>query len=62
MAYGDKRDYPKIDIYVRRSPGGREFDWIGVTTWAATCREAREQYAERNGIDVKNVRAFFRKD
>ena len=37
MNYGDKRDYPKIDIYVNRN-------YRCSTTWAKTCEEAVERF------------------
>ena len=57
MAYGDKRDYPKIDIYVN----GR---FLGCTTWAATCREAiREVSKKRNLVpEGAKVTARFAKE
>ena len=39
MKYGDKRDYRKIDIY-------HGAQYVGSTTWARTCREAKERYIE----------------
>lgn len=37
MSYGNKRDYRKIDIY-------RDGVYVCSTTWAKTCREAREHF------------------
>lgn len=39
--YGYYRDYPTINIY-RRDTG----EYVCSTTWAKTCREALEQYAD----------------
>ena len=39
MAYGDKRDFPKIDISV-------DGEYVATTTWARTCREAVERFNE----------------
>ena len=55
MAYGDKRDYPKIDIF-----------WYGkytvTTTWAKTCKEAKQKYIEKmGGIAPHTVKAHFSK-
>ena len=50
-AYGDKRDYKKIDIYV---DGKYEVS----TTWAKNCKEAIEKYKAENPDD-KDVKAFF---
>ena len=51
LAYGDKRDYPKIElIYAGK--------YVGTTTWSKTCREAREQYIKRNPhLDPSKVKA-----
>lgn len=51
MAYGDKRDYPKIDIYYNQ-------DYVGSTTWAATCREARERYAKASGKELMLIKCY----
>lgn len=54
MAYGDKRDYPKINIFVN-----------GVyrcsTNWAKTCKEARERFIEKGEAMPygAKVTAFF---
>lgn len=39
--YGTFCDYPKIDIY-NRATGA----YICSTTWARTCKEALQQYAD----------------
>lgn len=41
MAYGDKRDYPKIDIYWRGL-------YRGTTTWAKTCKEAKQRFFDKH--------------
>jgi len=53
MAYGDKRDYPKIDIL---SHDGK---YLCSTTWARTIREAEQRYvaAHPEHIPVRAVRA-----
>ena len=33
MNYGNKRDYPKIDLYYLG-------DYYGTTTWSKTCKDA----------------------
>lgn len=56
MAYGDKRDYPKIDIYVRKwLPDGSAKVWtyVATTTWAKTCREAVMHWQDANGYGPK---------
>ena len=54
MNYGDKRDYPKIDVYVNRS-------YRGSTTWCKTCKEAVERYiAKGYAMPARaKVTAFF---
>ena len=52
--YGEKRDYPKIDIY-------RDGAYVGSTNWSRTLREAKDRYlacvgAPRNS--VRTVRAI----
>ncbi len=37
MQYGDKRDFPKIDIFVNG-------EYAASTSWARTCREAIERF------------------
>lgn len=51
-AYGDKRDYPKIHIYVNGS-------YVATTTWAKTCREAIDKYVEKHPEDKGKVTAHF---
>lgn len=41
MAYGDKRDYPKIEIYVNGV-------YKCTTTWSRTLTEAKEHYLLTN--------------
>lgn len=53
MAYGDKRDFPKIDIWVR----GKGYQ--ASTTWARTCAEAALRYATRHGLNPDLVGANF---
>lgn len=50
-AYGNKRDYPKIDIFV-------DGNYVATTTWARTNKEAVEQYIAKNpGADARKVTA-----
>ena len=58
MAYGDKRDFPKIDIF-RKIAGGHEY--LASTTWARSCKEACERYAAANGCAPEGLRAFYDK-
>ena len=44
-AYGDKRDYPKIEIW-RKYPTGGGARCECVTTWARTCKEAKARFLE----------------
>jgi hypothetical protein len=43
MAYGDKRDYRKIDVYV-------DGNYMASTTWAASLSEAVEVYKQTNPV------------
>lgn len=56
MAYGDKRDYPKIDLY--EMPSG---DYLGSTTWSKTLKEAKQRLAEARGLKLETLRAWFAK-
>lgn len=56
MAYGDKRDYPKIDLYVNGI-------YRASTTWAKTCKEAVARYEEANPQLCRDtVTAYFAKN
>ena len=51
-AYGDRRDYPKIELYYKGL-------YYGTTTWSKTCREAREKcIAENPHLDPSRVKAY----
>lgn len=53
MAYGDKRDYRKIDIYVARDG---HYKYVASTTWAKTLKEAKARYwANMNGRDKEHA-------
>lgn len=51
--YGNKRDYPKINIY-RRGAG-----YVCSTTWAGSCREAVARYALAHCIPETGLFARF---
>jgi hypothetical protein len=59
--YGDKRDYPKIDIYRRKASNPRIFDYVGSSTWSRTCREAKDRYLANTGLERKDVKTCFAK-
>jgi hypothetical protein len=40
-AYGDKRDFKKIEIFVKGK-------YVGTTTWAKGLKEAKEKFLEKN--------------
>jgi hypothetical protein len=54
LAYGDKRDYPKIEIFSNGM-------YVGTTTWARTIKEAIANYKKRNpdltGVKITASRA-----
>lgn len=56
IKYGDKRDYPKIDIFV-------ENVYAGSTTWSKTCKDAQRRYVCANLEETKGrkVQAHFDK-
>jgi hypothetical protein len=54
-AHGDKRDYPKIEIFV----GGK---YRATTTWAKSCKEAKEKFLEKNpDISPSEVKCEYKK-
>lgn len=58
MAYGDKRDYRRIDLSVF-NPADGFWHYAATTTWAATCREAVRQFATKRGLSIDRIRARF---
>lgn len=55
MVYGDKRDYPKIDIQEKRRDG--EWKYTCSTTWSNTCEEAAKEYCKLTSRSEDRVRA-----
>jgi len=48
-AYGDKKDYPKLHIFV-------DGEYKGSTTWSKNKKEAKDKYIEKNKeVDPKKV-------
>ena len=47
-AYGDKRDFKKIDIYY-------DGKYMGSTNWAKSCKEAVDKYFEQHKDDVEDI-------
>lgn len=43
MKYGDKRDYPKIDL-LTMSPSTGRWQYAGTTTWSRTAKEAAQRF------------------
>jgi hypothetical protein len=55
VAYGDKRNFPKIEIFV-------DGEYKATTTWAKTCKEAKEKFLEQNpNISASQVKCSFKK-
>lgn len=55
--YGDKRDYPKIDLYI-----GSQY--VATTTWSKTLKQAREEFIKLDpqaAVSHERVRAEFQK-
>lgn len=51
-----RKDYPKIDIYVRDNAG--IFQYYCTTTWSRTVREAAQSFIERYpSIAQKGIKA-----
>lgn len=59
MAYGDKRDYPVIEIAVY-SEAERRWLYAGSTTWSRTCGDAVRHYQAIH--TQEKVRASFKRD
>jgi hypothetical protein len=52
MAYGDKRDYKKIDIYINGK-------YWRSTNWARNLKVAKNKAVELNGFDPSIVSAKY---
>ncbi len=48
IKYGDKRDFPKIDIYFMGS-------YQCSTTWARTLKQAKESFMNKSGLKDKSI-------
>ena len=62
--YGDKRDYPKIHILTAHNgPDGRYFAYHSSTTWARTCKEAKQKFYEAKypAIPLADIKCRFAK-
>lgn len=59
MAYGDRRDYRKIDLFTM-SPSTGRWQYAGSTTWSRTCREAARRFKELH--PEQTVKAHFAKE
>ena len=62
LKYGDKRDYKKIDIFLKYSDG--TFNYVESTTWSKTCKDAKARWLEKNShrcIIASDVKALFAK-
>ncbi len=51
IKYGDKRDYPKIELFSKRT--GK---YLGTTTWSRTVKEAESMYETICECEVKGKR------
>lgn len=61
MKYGHKRDYPKIDIFIKTD--SNKWLYHSSTTWSKTCKEAVQEFELRwNNLAIKSVKANFAKD
>lgn len=60
MMYGDKRDYPKIDLYLRGATKHERTNYLCSTTWARTCKEAVQKYKEsREGLTQETLSRVY---
>lgn len=59
MAYGDKRDYRKINLFLRDGNGA--FRYKRSTTWSSSLMEARQKYANEYDVHISNVKAEYDK-
>lgn len=53
MAYGNKRDYRAIRIYV----SGK---YVGTTTWSKSLKEAKDRYHELTRTSVKAIHTEYK--
>ena len=61
MAYGDKRDYKKIDLFIKIPADKRPacVEYVCSTTWARNLRIAKESLAKAKGLDVSQIYAEY---
>ena len=57
-AYNGRRDYAPIELYLKR-PGGR-LEYVGLTKWAKSLREARERFAIERGFAASDLTASYK--
>ena len=53
--YGDRRDYPKIDLYV-------EGKYDSTTTWADSLHMARYKLSLTRNIDIDKISANYQNE
>lgn len=58
--YGTYRNFPKIDLY--RAVPNAPMVYVGSTTWARTCNEARLEYAKKHALNHLDIVARFNRD
>lgn len=58
-SYGTFKNYPKIHIYIGAYG---IWNYACSTTWARTCKEAREVYTKTHNLCLGNVKCSFAKD
>jgi len=60
MKYGNKRNYKKIDIFLKDLKGFYTYEIS--TNWSKTCKEAKSRFLKRhNYLDKTQVKAKFSK-
>ena len=57
--YGPYLGFRPIRLYVRSEAAG-QWQYVGTTTWAATCRDACDEFAKLHpNIARRNIRGGF---
>lgn len=61
MKYGNKRDYKKIDLFTKGKGICNQWVYYATTTWAKTCKEAKQRFITEHQLDSTQVKAKFQK-
>lgn len=55
-----KTNYKKIDIYLRNFKD-KLFYYECSTSWSKTCKDAKQKFCKRHGLDETQVKVTFSK-